>query len=467
MLLMDISSPIIEKTWDSFSRADYFLHLPKLRIFSGTRCCVQFERPSSSCVQSFINFIISKLLYRIRKIGFLSGNAMNAANTEPKEYRRSLGLVELVSLGVGGTVGSGIFVVPGLAAAVAGSSSLWIWLFVAFSATCTLLCLMWATSRFPGTGAFYSIFHPVFGNRTATILVILYFISTIFGISTIAAGLGQYFSYLSFSQPLLLEIGVITVFCGLNMRGIYLSGMTENVLTILKIIPLFAIAFLLIPRITLSHILPFPALGGGTFIQAILLIYWPYTGFEISAIPADETADKRLIGRSLALVMAIVIILYLSLNLSLLGALGSTALALSPAPIATAAASFLPLAGTVVAIIGIIAMISALNAYLVGGSRVLQNLSDKHALAGIKDLNQRGTPAIALIICSLLSASLLLLSNNFGELAVISVITTLIPYFFIGAAAFLLFPLRRFRIISVFSMAITAGILILYVLPLS
>lgn len=35
---------------------------------------------------------------------------------EDGTYRRSLGLVELVSLGVGGTVGSGIFVVPGVAA---------------------------------------------------------------------------------------------------------------------------------------------------------------------------------------------------------------------------------------------------------------------------------------------------------------------------------------------------------------
>jgi amino acid transporter len=388
-----------------------------------------------------------------------------AVRKEPKEYRRSLGLLELVALGVGGTVGSGIFVVPGLAASVAGSSSLVIWIFVAFSGTSTLLCLIWATSRFPGTGAFYSIFHPLFGTTTATVLVIIYFISTIFGISTIASGLGQYFSYLGFSQALLLEICIIAVFCGVNMRGIYLSGMTENVMTILKIIPLFVIGFLLIPRITLSNLLPFPALGAGTFVHAVLLIYWPFTGFEISAIPADEIEDKRLIGRSLALVMAIVIVLYLLLNISLLGALGSTVLARSPAPIATAAASFLPQAGTVVAVIGVIAMISALNAYLVGGSRVLQNLSREHALSGIRDLNRRGTPAVALILCSVFSAGLLLLSNSFGELAIISVVTTLIPYLFIGAAAFLLFPAIKHRIIAAFSLIMTAGILILSVFP--
>lgn len=53
---------------------------------------------------------------------------------EETSYRKSLGLVELVSLGVGGTIGSGIFVVPGIAAGIAGPSSLLAWLIVALSA---------------------------------------------------------------------------------------------------------------------------------------------------------------------------------------------------------------------------------------------------------------------------------------------------------------------------------------------
>jgi amino acid transporter len=391
---------------------------------------------------------------------------MGVSRIESRGYRRKLGLLELVALGVGGTVGSGIFVVPGPAAALAGSSSFWIWVLVGFSAACTLLCLMWASSQYPGTGAFYTIFHPLFGRKIATLLVIVYLISTIFGISTIAAGLGQYLSYLNFPNILLFEIFIIIVFCLLNIRGIYLSGMTENILTILKIIPLFVIAFFLIPRISLLNLIPFPALSPMTFVQTLLLVYWPYTGFEISAIPADEVVDKRVIGRSLAIVMAIVIILYLSLNLSLLGALGSQILGQSPAPLATAAALFLPIAGIFIAAIAIIAMISALNAYLVGGSRVLQNLANTHNISTIQDLNKRGAPQIALIVCSFFSAGLLLVSNHFAELAIISVITTLIPYFFIGAAAFLLFPSMRYRTVSFFSMGMTMGILLLSIISL-
>lgn len=362
---------------------------------------------------------------------------------------------------MGGTVGSGIFVVPGLAAGLVGSTSLWAWGIVALSAFCTMLCLKWAGSQYPGTGAFYSIFYPVFGRTTATALVSLYFVSTIFGLATIAAGLGQYFLYLHLPHVFFLELGIILLFCLINIRGIRLSGFTENILTVLKIVPLFIIALALLPFISLSNILPFSPVNPPDFLRTILLVYWPFTGFEISAIPAEEVRDRNLIGRSLTLVMLIVVILYLCLNLSLIGSLGSEVLSNSPAPLATAAEYFIPRAGLFVALIGIIAMVSAMNAYLVGGSRVLQNLAQENRFPGISDLSRQGTPVIAILICSLLTVGLLLLTNRFAELAILSVITTLIPYLFISGATLTLFSRWRIRFIAMISLLMTAGILVL------
>lgn len=46
---------------------------------------------------------------------------------EEGSYRRSIGQLELVSPVIGGTKGSGIFVVPGIAAGILGPASLKVW----------------------------------------------------------------------------------------------------------------------------------------------------------------------------------------------------------------------------------------------------------------------------------------------------------------------------------------------------
>ncbi len=131
------------------------------------------------------------------------------------------------------------------------------------------------------------------------------------------------------------------------------------------------------------------------------------------------------------------------MNISLIGALGGKALANSPAPIATAAGLILKQSQIFVTIIGIIAMLSALNAYIIAASRVLQNLSSSFKnryLNRIKELGSAGTPVVATAIISSIACILLLLfSAHFEKLADIAVIMTLVPYLFICLAAYKLY----------------------------
>jgi amino acid transporter len=381
---------------------------------------------------------------------------------EEGKYKRSLGLFELVSLGVGGTIGSGIFVVPGVAAKLSGPWSILAWVIVALSASCVLLSLAYVSFRFTSSNGFYSLFSSVFGIRFALLLIILYLISSVFGISTIAAGIGQYIAYFGISNVLLIEIAIIGAFCWLNVSGISLSGMTENILTTLKIIPLVLLSFLLIPFIKADNFVPHSPVTVTGFLATIIIVYWPFTGFEISAIPVEETRDPKLIRRSLTLVMGIVVSLYLLLNIALIGSVGAEALAASPAPIATAAAIVFDSSGTFIAIIGIVAMLSAINAYIIGTSRILQSMSDRFSIPKIRDLTPRGTPAVALIAGCAMSAILLLFSNHFDQLATISVITTLIPYIFFCLASWVLVTDIKARLVSAAGAISTAAILVIY-----
>ena len=377
-------------------------------------------------------------------------------------YKRSLGLFELVSLGVGGTIGSGIFVVPGVAAKLSGPWSILAWVIVAISASCVLLSLAYVSFRISSSNSFYALFSSVFGARFAIPLIILYLISSVFGVSTIAAGIGQYISYFGISNVLLIEIAIIGAFCWINISGISLSGMTENILTTLKIIPLVILAFLLIPSININNFVPQAPVTVTGFLATIIIVYWPFTGFEISAIPVDETRDPKFIRRALIMVMGIVVSIYLLLNVALIGSVGVEALAASPAPIATAAAIVFDRSGAFVAIIGIVAMLSAINAYIIGTSRILQSMSARFSIPKIRDLTPRGTPAVALIAGCAISAILLLFSNHFDQLATISVITTLIPYIFFCLASWVLVTDTRARLISAAGALSTAAILIIY-----
>ena len=381
---------------------------------------------------------------------------------EVNTYKRSLGLFELVSLGVGGTIGSGIFVVPGIAARLSGPWSLLAWVIVAVSASCVLLSLASVSSRFTSSNSFYSLFKSIFGTRMALCLIVLYLISSLFGVSTIAAGIGQYITYFGFSNVLLIELIVIGAFCWLNITGISFSGITENILTTLKIIPLVIISLLLIPFINTHNFeprIPFSATG---LLATVIIVYWPFTGFEISAIPIEETRDPTLIRRSLLLVMVIVVTVYILLNISLIGSVGTEALSASPAPIATAAGILFSHSGPFVACIGIVAMLSAINAYIVGTSRILQSMSAGFSVPLIRDLNNQGAPAYALIGGCAVSGGLLLFSNHFDQLATISVITTLIPYVFFCTASWILVTDIKSRLVSVIGAVSTAAILIIY-----
>jgi amino acid transporter len=377
-------------------------------------------------------------------------------------YKRSLGLIELVSLGVGGTVGSGIFVVPGIAAKQSGPSSLIAWVIVALSAACVLLSLSFISYRFTGSNGFYSLFESVFGPRVAVPLMVLYCISSVFGIATIAAGIGQYVTFFLLPPLLLFEIIILALFCWINIAGIALSGMTENILTALKIIPLIVISILLVPFIRFGNLIPSAPLTATGLLATIIIVYWPFTGFEICAIPVEETKDPALIRRSLLIVMLIVVLLYLVLNIALIGSVGADVLGNSPAPIATAAGTIFQNSGIIVALIGIIAMLSAMNAYIIATSRILHTMAERFSVPKIRDLSRQGTPVNALVIGCTASGLLLFATNRFEDLATISVVTTLVPYIFFCIAAWILVARPVVRLIAAAGAFSTGAILIMY-----
>jgi amino acid transporter len=382
--------------------------------------------------------------------------------SDQRTYRKSLGVLELVCLGVGGTIGSGIFVVPGVAAQLAGVSSLITWLVVAVSACAVAFALGSLQARSPLGRSLMNLFASTFGDRAAALLVLIYTIGSVFGVATIAAGLGQYLSYLGIAHLTLTEALIIGAVLAMNLHGISLSGAAENFLSILKIAGILAIIALLAPLVRFQSLVPTNVPPLPTLMQVVVIVYWPFTGFEISAIPVAETRDPRSIVPALMSVMVLVCAIYLALNLALLGAVGAPALAASPAPVADAVGLVLQGSGPWVALLAIVTMLSALNAYIVGASRCLHDILQLRQLTGISQLSTRGVPTVALLITCLGAAGLLMFSNHFSDLAAVAVLMTLIPYVALCWAAFSGGRAMPTRAIALFGAIVTLAILVMY-----
>jgi amino acid transporter len=379
-----------------------------------------------------------------------------------RRYRRSLGVADLVSLGLGGTIGSGIFVVPGLAAGIAGAWSLLVWIGVGAAATCVALALAAVQAAHPTGVRFTGIFVPLFGRRAASALSGLYLVSSALGIATIAAGLGQYLAFLDLPAGTDAELAVLAAILLLNLAGVRLSANAENVLTAIKVLSIVGIALCLLPFVDLERTVPAAAVSATALMHAAIVVFWPFTGFEISAIPVEETRSPQRIRHALVAVMVLVCALYVLLNFALIGAVGTAALAASPAPVAYAVGTVFSAAGPAVAAIGIVTMLSALNAYVVGASRVLQDVAAECRVPGLAALSRRGVPARALVAIYASSAGLLFWSNDFGALATASVVSTLIPYCAICAAALRVLPSRGGKTVALAGLGLTAAVLILY-----
>jgi amino acid transporter len=121
-------------------------------------------------------------------------------------------------------------------------------------------------------------------------------------------------------------------------------------------------------------------------------------------------------------------------------------------------------AAPVVAVVGIITMLSALNAYMVGASRVLQNLAAAYRLQPLAALSARGTPVASLGVVCGLSTGLLLFWNRFDTLASASVIANLVPYVAICWVACVRSKAGAARVVAAVGGVLTAAILVLYLL---
>ena len=266
--------------------------------------------------------------------------ALSDEGAEARPLARSITLFQLTMLGVGCTIGTGIFVILGDAVSNAGPGVVMSFGLAGITAALTALCFAELASAMPVAGSSYSYAYATMGELVAYLvgscLVLEYGISA----STIAVGWGQYFNELSvdllgwrlppeIANPPGVDGGlfnlpaVIACFLGgvLLIRGASESAGANALMVLAKLAVLamfVAIGFTAFNSANLHPFMPQGFVGVGAAASSI---FFSYIGID-SITTAGEEAKNPKRDLPLAIIFSLLIItaVYMLVSLAAVGA---------------------------------------------------------------------------------------------------------------------------------------------------
>jgi basic amino acid/polyamine antiporter, APA family len=333
-----------------------------------------------------------------------------------------LGFWMATALVVGNIVGSGVFLLPA-ALAPLGLSSLSGWLFTATGAVLLAFVFAALSRAFPRDGGPYLYTRAAFGELVGFIVAWGYWVSIWVGNAAIATGGVSYLSALfpwiarGPGASALVTIAVLWILTFVNCYGVRAAGWVQSVTTVMKLLPLLAVALLGIAVVVVRRDLLVAASGpplsfGGTQTAATLTL-WALLGLESATVPADKVEDpEKTIPRATLLgTIATALICAVACTAVLLLVPGSQ-LAGSNAPFADAVRPFWgDHAATFVILFAAISAFGALNGWiLLQGELPFAMARDGVFPRVFARESSRGTPTFAFVFTSVL-VTLLVLAN--------------------------------------------------------
>lgn len=381
-----------------------------------------------------------------------------SAQIEVQAPSRKLGLWTATALVIGNMIGSGIFLLPASLAPYGGISIVG-WLFTAVGALCLALVFAKLAAWFPKAGGPYAYTRLGFGDFAGFWIAWGYWIAIWVGNAAIAVAC---VSYLEVFIPalrgntLLAGLGAIALvwlFTWINCLGVKEAGVTQLWTTLVKMIPLVAIAVLGLFWFNPSHFVPFnpsgePAFSAVSSVAALTL--WSFIGIESATVPAGDVRNPtRTIPRATIIGTLVTAGIYILGTVAVMSVVPQATLANSGAPFADAArlmwgnwAYYAVGLGAVVSCAG------ALNGWtLLQGQVPMAAAGDRLFPKKFGVLSQRGVPAFGVIISSVLITLLLMLNYSgskslvdiFNFVILLATLTTVIPYVFCSIAEFIIF----------------------------
>jgi APA family basic amino acid/polyamine antiporter len=359
------------------------------------------------------------------------------ANLHQRQLVRTLGLLDVVMIGIAGMIGGAIFVLVGPAIGLAGSAVIIAFIINGIITLFTAMGYAELGSAMPEAGGGYLWVREGLPRPNAFISGWMAWFAHIVAGSLYAVGYGSFqFSLLKMlgiigDQPLLgiihldklIAVGSIAVFAYVNVKGASQTSKLGIVVTVIQLGTIFALigaGFLTIsnnPEWNSNILSNFAPIGIAGIVAAMGLTFIAFEGYEIIVQTGEEIKNpKKNIPRAIFISLTLVVLLYCLVAFVSIGAIFPQNIGDIPAwkfigqngdlGISKAAELFLPYGFFIILAGGIVSSLAALNATTYSSARVAFAMGRHYNLPyQLSEIHHKfKTPYVATIISGILMA---------------------------------------------------------------
>ncbi|MDQ3984305.1 MAG: amino acid permease, partial [Thermoproteota archaeon] len=359
------------------------------------------------------------------------------AQPRQRHLVRTLGLLDVVMIGIAGMIGGAIFVLVGPAIGLAGSAVIIAFIINGIITLFTAMGYAELGSAMPEAGGGYLWVREGLPRPNAFISGWMAWFAHIVAGSLYAVGYGSFqFSLLEMSgiigdQPLLgiipldklIAVASIAAFTYVNVKGASETSKLGIIVTVIQLGTIFALiaaGFMTIsnsPDWNSNILSNFAPIGIGGIVAAMGLTFIAFEGYEIIVQTGEEIKNpKKNIPRAIFISLTLVVLLYCLVAFVSIGAIFPQNIGDIPAwkfigqngdlGISKAAELFLPYGFFIILIGGIVSSLAALNATTYSSARVAFAMGRHYNLPyQLSKIHHKfKTPYVATIISAILMA---------------------------------------------------------------
>jgi basic amino acid/polyamine antiporter, APA family len=221
--------------------------------------------------------------------------------TQP-ELLRAIGRWSLVALVINSIIGSGVFGLPSVVAALIGRASIWA-VVAAGAGMCVIMaCFAEVASHFQEVGGPYLYARVAFGRfmgiQTAWMLWLGQVAAPAANANLFVIYLGEFFPHAKDALPRAMILTVLVgILAFINVRGVQAGTQVSNLFTAAKLVPLVGV--IILGAFVLGnqhwHLAAASTASPTTnqWLRAILLLVFAYGGFETALAPMSEAKNPR------------------------------------------------------------------------------------------------------------------------------------------------------------------------------